>query len=177
MCVLSRSVVSDSATHGLVAHQAPLSMGFSRQEYWRGLPFPAPGDLPNPGIEPASPALQADSLPLSHLGSLVHAMFHSNTLNMQVCLISTTALWGFTDDTVRHRGGNDLLAHVTCLVSGCAESYPGALPRNYAPLCIFFLQDTDATPFSPSVHCKGFHGPASCNHKCNLLNRPYGIVD
>ena len=45
-----------------VACQAPLSMGFSRQEYWSGLPFPSPGDFPNPGIEPWSPALQADSL-------------------------------------------------------------------------------------------------------------------
>ena len=45
-----------------VARQAPLSMGFSRQEYWSGLPFPSPGDLSNPGIEPRSPALQADSL-------------------------------------------------------------------------------------------------------------------
>ena len=45
-----------------VAHQAPLSMGFSRQEYWSGLPFPSPGDLPDPGIEPRSPTLQADSL-------------------------------------------------------------------------------------------------------------------
>ena len=46
-----------------VAHQAPPSMGFSRQEYWSGLPFPSPGDLPNPGIKPRPPALQADSLP------------------------------------------------------------------------------------------------------------------
>ena len=44
-----------------VAHQVPLSVGFSRQEYWSGLPFPSPGDLPHPGIEPRSPALQADS--------------------------------------------------------------------------------------------------------------------
>ena len=44
-----------------VAHQAPPSMGFSRQEYWSGLPFPSPGDLPDPGIEPRSPALQADT--------------------------------------------------------------------------------------------------------------------
>ena len=50
-------------TPGTVAHQAPLSMGFSRQEYWSGLPFRPPGDLPDPGIQPASPALQADSLP------------------------------------------------------------------------------------------------------------------
>ena len=46
-----------------VARQAPLSIGFSRQEYWSGLPFPSPGDLPNPGIKPRSAALQADSLP------------------------------------------------------------------------------------------------------------------
>ena len=50
------------ATPWTVGHQAPLSMGFSRQEYWSGLPFPSPGDLPNPGIEPRSPALQADAL-------------------------------------------------------------------------------------------------------------------
>ena len=43
------------------AHQAPLPMGFSRQKYWSGLPFPSPGDLSDPGIEPGSPALQADS--------------------------------------------------------------------------------------------------------------------
>ena len=46
-----------------VARQAPLSMGLSRQEYWGGLPFPSPGDLPNLGIKPESPALQADSSP------------------------------------------------------------------------------------------------------------------
>ena len=51
-----------------VAHQAPLSMGFSRQEYWSGLPFPSPGDLLDPGVEPGSPALQAGSLPLNHQG-------------------------------------------------------------------------------------------------------------
>ena len=45
-----------------IAHQAPPSMGFSRQEYWSGLPLPSPGDLPDPGIKPRSPALQADAL-------------------------------------------------------------------------------------------------------------------
>ena len=45
-----------------IAHQAPLSMGFSRQECWSGLPFPSPGDLSDPGIEPRSPELQADPL-------------------------------------------------------------------------------------------------------------------
>ena len=52
----------------MVAHQTPLSMGFSGQEYWSGLPFPSPEDLPNPGIEPKSPMLQADSLPSESLG-------------------------------------------------------------------------------------------------------------
>jgi len=46
-----------------VACQGPLSIGFTRPDYWSGLPFPSPGDLPDPGIRPGSPALQADSLP------------------------------------------------------------------------------------------------------------------
>ena len=50
------------STPWTVARQAPPSMGFSRQEYWSGFPFPSPGDLPDPGIEPRSPALQADAL-------------------------------------------------------------------------------------------------------------------
>ena len=54
-----------------VGHEAPLFMGFSRQEYWSGLPFPSPGDLPNPGMEPRSPALQADCLPIELRGNIV----------------------------------------------------------------------------------------------------------
>ena len=60
------------ATLWAVARQAPLSMGFPRQEYWSGLPFFSPGDLPDPGIDPTSPmspALQTESLPLHYLGS------------------------------------------------------------------------------------------------------------
>ena len=57
VCAQSLSRVRLFATLWMVAHQAPLSMGFSRQEYWSGLPFPSPGDLPDPEIEPASPAL------------------------------------------------------------------------------------------------------------------------
>ena len=53
-----------------VAHQALLSLGFPRQQYWRGLPFPPTGDLPDPGIEPGSPALRADSLPSEPPGKL-----------------------------------------------------------------------------------------------------------
>ena len=61
--VKSLSHVQLFGTLRTAAYQAPPSMGFSRQGYWRGLPFPSPGDLPNPGIKPGSPALQVDSLP------------------------------------------------------------------------------------------------------------------
>ena len=60
--VKSFSRVRLFSTLWTVDQQAPLSMGFSRQEYWSGLPFPSPGDLPDPRIEPRSPALQADTL-------------------------------------------------------------------------------------------------------------------
>ena len=60
--VKSLSRVRLSGTLWTVAQQAPPFMGFSRQEYWSGLPFPSPGDLPDPGIEPGSPALEVDTL-------------------------------------------------------------------------------------------------------------------
>ena len=66
-CVLRR--VRLFATPWPIARQAPLSMEFPRQESWSGVPFPSPGNLPDPEIEPGSPAWQADSLPLYHRGS------------------------------------------------------------------------------------------------------------
>ena len=60
-----------------VAHQAPLSMGFSRQGYWNGLPIPSPGDLSKPGIEHRSPALQADSLSSDPLGKPLKTNFQT----------------------------------------------------------------------------------------------------
>ena len=65
VCVCACSVMSNSAAPWTVACQAPLSVEFCRQKYYSGLPFPSPGDLPHPGIEPAPPAWQVDSLPLS----------------------------------------------------------------------------------------------------------------
>ena len=59
-----------------------MSMGFTRQEYWSGLPFPPPGDLPDPGIKSASPALQADSLLLSHQGSPLSHMIVLSILHL-----------------------------------------------------------------------------------------------
>ena len=68
VCAWLLSCVRLFATPWTIAHQAPLSMGVSRQEYWSGLPCPPPGDLPNPGIKPRSPVLQADSLSSEPLG-------------------------------------------------------------------------------------------------------------
>ena len=84
------------ATPWTAARQVPLSMGFSRQEYLSRLPCRPPGDLPDPGIEPVSPALQVDSLPLSHQGSPnKYAIFISNGIcvpnrNWQVSM----PIWG-----------------------------------------------------------------------------------
>ena len=101
MKVKSLSRVRLFATPWTVARQAPLSMGFSRQEYWSGLPFPSPGDLPNPGIEPRSPTLQADSVPSEPPGNSRFSQIHvsinidsniepirkppSNTLSIYIC--------------------------------------------------------------------------------------------
>ena len=69
VCVLVAQSCPALCNPMTVTYQAPLSMEFSRQEYWSGLPFPSPGDLPDPGIEPRSPAMQADALPSRHQGS------------------------------------------------------------------------------------------------------------
>ena len=83
MCVLSHfSHVQLCATLWTIALQAPLSMEFSRQEYWSGLPFPSPGDLPNSGIESGSPELQADSLLSEPPGKDLSVQFSSVT---QLC--------------------------------------------------------------------------------------------
>ena len=67
-CTSMLSCVQLFVTPWTAAHQAPPSMGSPRQEYWSGLPFPTPGDLPNPGVKPGSPALQADFLQLAPHG-------------------------------------------------------------------------------------------------------------
>ena len=79
MCVCTFSCVWLFATPWTVGHQAPLSMGFPRQEYWSELPFPSPGDLPDPGIKPISLASlhwQGDSLPLRHWEALLYCISH-----------------------------------------------------------------------------------------------------
>ena len=73
--VKSLSHVRLFATPWSVAYQAPLSMGFPRQEYWSGLPFPSPGDLADPGIKPRSPALWTDAFPSEPPGKLMLSCF------------------------------------------------------------------------------------------------------
>ena len=71
-CYLVTKSYQFFATQWTVTQQAPLSVKFSQKEYWSGLSFPSPGDLPDPRIEPTSPALQVDSFPLSPQGDLLH---------------------------------------------------------------------------------------------------------
>ena len=84
--VKSPSRVRLFATPWTVAYQTPPSMGFSRQEYWSGLPFPSPGDLSNPGIKPGSPAFQADALtsepPGKHLNAYLGFFFFFKPCHM-----------------------------------------------------------------------------------------------
>ena len=81
VCVCAKSLQSCLTLWTLwtIVHQTFLSMGFSRQEYWSGLPFPSPGDLSDPGIEPGAPALQAGSLPTELLGKPKIVNIHTHT--------------------------------------------------------------------------------------------------
>ena len=86
VCVLSCfSRVQLFATLWTVACQASLSIGFSRQEYWSGLPFPSPGNLPDPGVEPRSPVLQVDSLPSDPPGKPLYSAAAAAAKSLQSC--------------------------------------------------------------------------------------------
>ena len=106
--VKSLSHVQHFATPWTVAYQAPLSMGFSRQEYWSGLPFPSPGDLPDSGTESRSPVLQADSLPSEPLGkppevSIVHICsgeVNRAKLEDEISLFCTKLFPGLTSEVL-----------------------------------------------------------------------------
>ena len=85
----SRSAVSNSLRpHGLQSYQVPPPKGFSRQEYCSGLPFPSPGDLPDPGTEPRSPALQADALPSEPPGKSGFPIHNKTELCSKECFCS-----------------------------------------------------------------------------------------
>ena len=73
------------ATTWTIAYKAPLSMEFSRQEYWSRLPFPSPGDLPDPGMEPWSPAFQADTLTSEPPGNVTLSLFSKSVSLFLFC--------------------------------------------------------------------------------------------
>ena len=89
VCVQLLSCVQLFETLWTVTHQAPLSLGFSRQEYLSGLPWPSPGDLPDPGNKPGSPALQANALRLSHQSFTLTLNFAPNKCKHTIVLKST----------------------------------------------------------------------------------------
>ena len=100
-CMLSHLVISDSlTTPGTVAHQAPLSRGFSRQDYWHGFPFPTIGDLRDPGIEPESPAcfvLAAKDFVTEPPGwpyLISDTLFNLSGSNLLVCKTGVILVWG-----------------------------------------------------------------------------------
>ena len=153
----SLSHVQLFATPWTVAFQATLSMGFSRQEYWSGLPFPSPRDLPNPGVEPIagrSPALQADSLPAERPGKphFIYINILNGILNFRLkkisCLLHTVCSMGIGwkwSHRIREREVNgpwtptspfaDSAIVGTCEPSQCSPScwYHDAMPPTHSP--------------------------------------------
>ena len=105
-----------------VAHQAPLSMGLSRQEYWSGLSCPPPGNLPNQGIEPRSPTLQADSLPSEPPGKPKNTGINSLSLFQGIFLTqeSNRGLLHFRADSLpAELPGKDYFVHSRAQISIC----------------------------------------------------------
>ena len=135
---VSHSVMSDSTTVWTVACQASLSTGFSRQEYWSGLPFPSPGDLPNPGIEPGSPALEADAL-TSFLGpscslliSYLHCFSFSSVAQscLTLCDLMDCNTPGFL---IHHQPPGFTQTHVHQVSDAIQPSHPLSSPSPPAP--------------------------------------------
>ena len=134
LLLLSRfSRVRLCATPEMAAHQAPPSLGFSRQERWSGLPFPSPGDLPSPGIEPGSPALQADALPPESRGKNSKCSWSPTQiltkykLSLTFVLVLPAPLWGSSE--------SGLFSLTLCRSQAV---HPTDCSENYALLC--FLQ-------------------------------------
>ena len=105
--------LSDSVTSWTVPHQAPLSMGFSRQEYWSGLAFPSPGNLPNPGVKPVSPSLAGRFFTTEPLGKPI-------IVHLQP--IRKLALEGAAHISVCQRRSDFILTKITTVQSGNVSS-------------------------------------------------------
>ena len=128
--------------HGLRTYQASLSMGFSRQEYWNGLPFPSPGNLPDPGLKPRSPALQPDSLLTELQGKLKNTAVGCSDGKESTCNAG--------DLDLIPESGNPLKKEIARILEWVAISFfrgfpdPGIKPRSLA------LQ-ADSLPSEPPI--------------------------
>ena len=133
MCSVAQSRLT------LCDHQAPLSMGFSRQEYWSGLPCPPPGDLPDPGIEPRSSALQAHSSPAEPPAKPKNTGVGSLSLLQGVFLTQGLNL------------------HLLCLLHGQAGSSPAELPGKpilYIVVCVCYGLPRRLSDKPPACQCR-----------------------
>ena len=99
-----------------IAYQAPPSMEFSRQEYWRGLLFPSPGDLPNVWIKPRSPALQADAVPSGPLGSNTSVLIKTRTITINTFVPMRNKFIYFCSIKIWALGCDELLESIFCLL-------------------------------------------------------------
>jgi len=137
-----------------IAHQALLSVRLPRQEYWSGLPFPSPWDLPDPGIEPSSHALQVDSLPLSHQGSPVYTymciLFYKDFKGY--CF--PEQLSHFTAPPVIHGNSPSSLSMlvIVCLFFFITATLVSVKWCFIAVLICFTLMPNDVNLFSCTVH-------------------------
>ena len=139
VCVLVIQLCPTLFISWIIAHQTPLSMEFSTQEYWSGLPLPSPGDLPNPGIKPRSPALKADSLPSAPSGKPHYVYIYRLPLTLPI-----PPFWVITE----------LQAELPLLPS----SSPPAVCLTHGSVCLSVLLSQFVPPsLSPTV----FTGPFS----------------
>ena len=138
ICAQSRSCVQLFVTPWIVAHQTLLSMGFSRQEYWSGLPCSPPGDLPDPGIEPVSlgsPTLEVDSLPLAPPGNT----FQFSSVESLSCVRLFATPW-----TVAHQASISVTNSQSLLKLMSIES---VMPSSH-----LILSSPSPPAFNPSQH-------------------------
>ena len=131
MCVSCSDMSNFLSPWTVVAQEAPLSIGFSRQQYWSGLPFPSPGDLPNIGSEPRSPSLQADSLPSEPPGIQTHYDLNKRSLFSSVQSLSHVQLFA-TPWTAAHQASLSITNSWSLLKLMSNES---VMPSSHFILC------------------------------------------
>ena len=130
--VQSLSHVGLFETPWTISHQAPLSMGFSRQEYWSELPFPSPGNLPYPGIKPTSPALQVDSLLLNHVWSLLLSVTRGKVLPFNKGSFPPKGrVWMFSQEKSTHPLQSTHLSSISIYLS--SRTYPSFKKVKFHP--------------------------------------------